>query len=162
MPGTGVPSHPTPFYACEGAAPDEPCNLMAGQAFHHGSCSDPVANAFLTPGQVADMNYELFVPNSARSFLLETFVRGDCNGDGRTDLADALTLMKALWTDNVQVLACQDACDVDDDGRVDEADRDALLDWLFLGGAAPAAPVRSPDRDRTFDALTCWDPATAP
>ena len=135
---------------------------MGGQSFHEGYCPDATQSTFLMPGQVADMNYELFVPNSARSFLLEEFVRRDCNRDGRTDLADVITLARALGADDVVGLSCQDACDIDDNGWVDESDRDALLDWVFRGGPAPAAPIRSPDRDPTFDALTCWDPPTAP
>jgi hypothetical protein len=90
------------------------------------------------------------------------FVRGDPNGQGTVDLADAVTILMHLFGGGR--LDCNDAADVNDDGAVDIADAIWLLDYLF-GGRLPLFPPRGvpPDgcgRDPTPDTLGCdgYDP----
>lgn len=67
------------------------------------------------------------------------FVRGDCNGDGGTNVADAVYLLDYLFIGSV-VLPCQDAGDIDDDGALNIADPINFLAYLFSGGPPPAPP----------------------
>ena len=67
------------------------------------------------------------------------FMRGDCNGDGGFNVADAVFLLGYLFVLNVP-LPCADACDVNDDGALDISDPVNFLTHLFVGGAAPAPP----------------------
>ena len=67
------------------------------------------------------------------------FVRGDCNGDGGINVADAVYLLDYLFIGSV-VLPCEDACDIDDDGALNIADPINFLAYLFSGGPPPAPP----------------------
>ena len=67
------------------------------------------------------------------------FVRGDCNGDGGTNVADAVYLLDYLFIGSA-VLTCEDACDIDDDGALNIADPINFLAYLFSGGPPPAPP----------------------
>ena len=49
---------------------------------------------------------------------------------------------------------CQDAADINDDGRLDGADAITLLGYLFQGGAIPG-PFTAFDYDETLDELRC-------
>jgi hypothetical protein len=81
------------------------------------------------------------------------FRRGDANGDGRSDISDAIAILKFLFTGGS--LECGDAADVNDDGGHDITDPIALLNHLFLGGAAPPDPFADCGPDPTPDDLTC-------
>jgi hypothetical protein len=61
-----------------------------------------------------------------------SFVRGDCNGDGDTDLADALYALFGFMGE--VPLVCRDACDFNADGTIDMTNGLYLLTRLFLGG----------------------------
>jgi hypothetical protein len=50
---------------------------------------------------------------------------------------------------------CADAADVDDDAVVNISDPVRLLNYLFLGGPAPAAPFPEGGRDPSLDSLRC-------
>jgi hypothetical protein len=51
---------------------------------------------------------------------------------------------------------CIDACDANDDGKVDLADAVSILRYLFtVGGKEPAAPFPDPGADPTADRLGC-------
>ncbi|MGE3165547.1 MAG: hypothetical protein AB7O52_11620 [Planctomycetota bacterium] len=56
--------------------------------------------------------------------------RGDCNGDGSTDIADPVALLGVLFS-GAPSPACDDACDHSDDGALDIADPVYLLATLF-------------------------------
>lgn len=92
------------------------------------------------------------VPVSAD--LERFFRRGDVNGDGARDVADAVFLLQHLFS-GVEAPPCQDAADADDDGRLNLSDAIYLLAYLFLGGAAPAVPVSFCGYDPTLDSLDC-------
>lgn len=94
------------------------------------------------------------------------FTRGDCNGDGEFDLADAISFLGYAFpgTGGVPgVLGCEDSCDTNDDGDLDLADAITTLSALFAGGAPPPPP-HGPDcgPDPTSDALGCRSASDCP
>lgn len=84
------------------------------------------------------------------------FVRGDTNGDGDTNLGDAIRLLQTLFVAGAPPLECEDAADVNDDGALSIDDAITVLQYLFVPGAPnPPAPFPSDGPDPTADALTC-------
>lgn len=67
------------------------------------------------------------------------FVRGDANGDGTTDISDAIRALDYLFVFGPD-LPCLAAADVTADGSVDVADAVNLLVFLFQFGPPPAPP----------------------
>jgi hypothetical protein len=92
------------------------------------------------------------------------FTRGDCNGkqDG-VDISDAAAIISFLFYTSTWkfIPPCEDACDANDDGRVDLADSVYLLRYLFRFDREPLSPFPEPGTDPTFDKLTCVDGATS-
>jgi hypothetical protein len=86
------------------------------------------------------------------------FVRADPNGDGRTDLSDAIATLQCLFSG--RQLPCVSAADVNDDGKAEIADPIALLGYLFSSGAPPPPPFGACGVDPTPDELPC-EPAGA-
>lgn len=85
------------------------------------------------------------------------FTRGDCNGDGGFNVADAVYLLNYLFV-SPTVLPCEDACDINDDGGLDISDPVNFLAHLFAGAAPPAVPnqISGCGADPTpDDALEC-------
>ncbi len=86
------------------------------------------------------------------------FRRGDCDLSGEVDIADAARILNLLfgigpWRPES---ICDDACDTNDDGRVDLADVHATLLYLFAQGREP--PFPGPNElgvDPTNDKLGC-------
>ncbi len=89
------------------------------------------------------------------------FVRGDCNQDGKINIADAVEALSFLFMMGGTPL-CVDACDVNNDSNFNIADAVSLLNYLFSGGSAPAQPypVCGPDSD--VDVLDCVSSPTCP
>jgi hypothetical protein len=96
------------------------------------------------------------------------FVRGDCNfsqidhvpstGKDAVDISDAAAVISYLFqTDYFQFQPpCLDACDANDDGRVDLADSVYILRYLFKFDKQPPEPFdNSPGPDPTKDRLSC-------
>jgi len=81
------------------------------------------------------------------------FVRGDANGDGAHDLADAVRILDLLFSGGR--VDCADAADVNDDGRNDIGDPIGLLNYLFADGIAPRAPFPACGADPSDDSLGC-------
>ncbi len=86
--------------------------------------------------------------------LAGPFLRGDCNGDGAHNIADA------IYTGNFLGGAgnpgpCQDACDSNDDGNVDIADIIYSLQYLFANGPSLPEPYFDCGGDVTPDELDC-------
>jgi hypothetical protein len=75
-----------------------------------------------------------------------TFHRGDCNfsnmGSMSVDIADAAASISFLFGEGTWKFTppCLDACDCNDDGRVDLADAMCILRFLFQFGDFPPAP----------------------
>ena len=77
----------------------------------------------------------------------EKFFRGDCNfsrmGNGMAvDIADAAAVVSFLFLPGTMKFQppCLDACDCNDDGRIDLADAVCILQYLFQFGRFPPAP----------------------
>jgi hypothetical protein len=102
-----------------------------------------------------------------------TFFRGDCNYTGRAngldpvEIADAAAVISFLFQKSIFKFhpPCLDACDANDDGRIDLADAIGVLNYLFVPGANfPPDPgpgydadlnFTDPGMDRTDDPLDC-------
>lgn len=84
------------------------------------------------------------------------FVRGDCNADGSTNIADAVTLLVYLFPQSVPMnVRCLDACDASDDGQLNLGDAVTLLGAIFGGMPVPIAPPSSCGSDGTTPNLGC-------
>ena len=59
------------------------------------------------------------------------FLRGDADGDGSVGFPDAIKLLEAVFL-GVSDLECEDAADVNDDGRVTVSDAVMILRTLFV------------------------------
>ncbi|HAK93633.1 MAG TPA: hypothetical protein DCM87_01150, partial [Planctomycetes bacterium] len=82
------------------------------------------------------------------------FLRGDANGNGRVDFADATFVLEFLFARGAAP-ACEDAADANDSGRIDIADAVMLLVHLFGGGGPLPAPAGACGADPTADTLSC-------
>ena len=82
------------------------------------------------------------------------FVRGDANGDGKSNLTDPLGILGYLFL-NGGSGGCLKALDVNDNGKVEITDSIVLLQHLFEGGTAPPAPFPDCGTDPTADGLSC-------
>ncbi|MFQ5654970.1 MAG: dockerin type I repeat-containing protein, partial [Planctomycetota bacterium] len=82
------------------------------------------------------------------------FVRGDANGSGLIDIADAVFLLAFLFS-NGDPPPCDDAADVNDDGMIDISDPVNLLAFLFSNGPPPPPPHPDCGVDPTDDLLDC-------
>jgi hypothetical protein len=96
--------------------------------------------AVFTPGSAG-------TPAGSTAFYLATiepplrprFHRGDPNGDGATEIGDAVRILFYLFVDG-RAPGCLESADADNDGVVRVGDAIALLGYLFLGAAPPAPP----------------------
>jgi hypothetical protein len=84
---------------------------------------------------------------------LGVFLRGDPNGTGRIEIADAVAILEGLFLG--KELPCADAADADDSGRVGLTDAIFLLCSLFLDGRVIPEPFLDPGPDPTADFLGC-------
>ena len=84
---------------------------------------------------------------------VDMFVRGDVNGDGAFNIADAVAGLGHLF--GGAPLDCADALDANDDGLKNIADPIMILGALFSAGPAPVAPFPSCGPDPTPDGLDC-------
>ena len=87
---------------------------------------------------------------------LRTFLRGDSNQDGHTDISDASFSLNYLFLGGPAPL-CMDAADSNDDGRFDLSDAIAGLNSLFLGTGPLPQPTGAPGQDPTADDLGCGE-----
>ncbi len=86
----------------------------------------------------------------------KAFVRGNVNGDGGVNIADAVALLNYLYRSDV--LACLDAADVDDSGDLDISDVVIILSFLFQDGVPPQSPFPGAGIDTSADDLSCEGP----
>ncbi len=93
---------------------------------------------------------ELFRTGAIRGnfehFPAVRFVRGDCNGDRRTDIADAVVSLDYLFGGGAAP-GCLEACNVNDDTEYNIADPITILRYLFEGGVSVPAPFPLCDID---------------
>lgn len=119
--------------------------------------------------QVREMAFELFDPAGSRGAVLRSqlppearaptadperrsFLRGDGNGDGALNIADAVKILGFLFQKE-QAVPCLDAVDANDDGAVDVSDAIAVLLVLFAGRDLPAPGASACGIDVTLDDL---------
>ena len=82
------------------------------------------------------------------------FRRGDVNGDGVLNVADAIAACGLLFKD--QPIGCLDAMDANDDGRLNLTDPVYVFAYLFAGGLPPPTPGPNVRWfDPTADDLDC-------
>jgi hypothetical protein len=82
------------------------------------------------------------------------FVRGDSNGAGGVDIADAIFILSWLFAQG-PTPTCMKAADANDTGSADIGDAVWILSFLFASAPAPAEPFIACGQDPTDDALTC-------
>ena len=82
------------------------------------------------------------------------FLRGDVNGDGGLQVADAVFALACLFG-NGPAPACEDAADANDDGALNVGDALKILGHIFRDGGPLPAPFERCGLDWTMDALTC-------
>jgi len=99
------------------------------------SLSPPLENVVVVGGA----SHDAVLVDGSVLFDPATYVRGDMNGDGSIDIADAFTAEDYLFLGGADP-TCLAALDSNDDHQVDIADIIHLLTYLFLGGMEPAAP----------------------
>lgn len=90
---------------------------------------------------------------SAGGAVAVGFVRGDANGDGAVDIADAIHTLGHLFAAGPEP-GCRDAADANDDGRLDLSDTICVLLHLF-GGRTFDPPLGACGADATADGLDC-------
>ncbi len=85
----------------------------------------------------------------------DSFIRGDANLDGSTDIGDAVFILSGLFGLG-PLPTCLDAADTNDDGLTDVADGVYLLSFLFVPASPPPpAPFPTPGVDPTVDGMQC-------
>jgi hypothetical protein len=80
-------------------------------------------------------------------------LRGDCNGDGTRNVADAVTMLSFLFT--AGALDCIATVDANDDGDLNIADGVTLLTYLFSGGDPLPDPFTTCSSDPTGEPFSC-------
>ena len=101
----------------------------------------------LGPSGAAHVGAAVRNPGTAEDFLVLTyeadlppFLRGDCDGDGRAALTDAVFLLAHALLGGPEP-GCDAACDADGDREMSGiSDAVFLLQALFLGGPEPPRP----------------------
>lgn len=81
------------------------------------------------------------------------FIRGDANADGTLNVADPITALGYLFSEDT--VPCLVALDANDDGATNIADAIWVLATLFSQGAPPRPPFPDCGPDPTPDALGC-------
>jgi hypothetical protein len=84
----------------------------------------------------------------------QQFRRGDANGDGATDISDAIAILRYLFL-GLSKVPCEQAADANDDGVLDASDAMYELIFLFQGGQPIEPPVGACGADPTRHSLLC-------
>ena len=123
---------------CEGdpaCAPPPPCHGCNGTI----DCSSPDTS-----------------PDCVQACGLPRFLRGDSNGDGKLDIADAVWIVTLLFQRGGTSI-CEQAADANGDGLVDVSDTAYLIAYRLRGGSAPPAPYPDCSVGLPGDALSCTE-----
>ena len=98
----------------------------------------PVVNVVVVGGNSIDVGFEsgtiTFVPVTDTPFL-----RGNCNNDGTTNIADGIWILNFLYQSG-PAATCTAACDFNDDGMMDMSDAIGVISWRLMDGPPPSAP----------------------
>ena len=68
--------------------------------------------------------------------VLETFMRGDADGDGQINVSDVIYLINYLYKGGPQPVPLESG-DANSDGIINSADIVYLINYLFVGGPPP-------------------------
>ena len=130
--------------------------VVGGPGFFVGYVSDLDDDANQIPA-TADgaSNQILTVTAEAPPLPVEDFFRGDADGNGRINVADAVLIIQVVVGNLNAVYNCPDALDANDDGSANIADAVPVLRWVFQRGAALPAPFLGCGADPTDDDLGC-------
>ena len=83
------------------------------------------------------------------------FRRGDCNGDGGIDVADAIFSLEHLFGSAAPTVNCREACNTNGSATYDLGDPITLLSHLFSGGATLPPPFMECGVDVLVPAIDC-------
>ena len=134
---------------------DETIRLLVGVILRGAIALKPDAPpAWSDFSRLEDSDLEPVLRRVRLTVIGSTFRRGDRNGDGRFDIADAIGILDTLFRLGGPS-PCEDAADVNDDGTLDISDAVFLLSHQFLGGPPPPSPFPECGEDLTDDRLTC-------
>lgn len=136
------------YYTGNFYATDDPFGEVIGQSWEFGGYSgehDILAGLYL--GALG----------SGGAPVGDLFRRGDVNGDAGVNIADAVTLLNALFVPGSSQPECLDSADVNDDSGLNVADAVTLLNALFVPGSPPPPDPGPFDCgiDPTDDGLDC-------
>lgn len=85
-----------------------------------------------------------------------TFIRGDFDGGGVVNVADAIQIVTWLFVSGARSPTCVDAADANDDGQINASDVIHTLAWLFsVGSPTIPAPYPNCGPDPTGDSVGC-------
>ena len=88
-----------------------------------------------------DLNTIVVVPTEICVENVAEFRRGDCTDNDLINIADAALILGLQFSnDPAATTNCEDACDVNDDGKINLADAVSLLFYLFKDGTFPPQP----------------------
>ena len=90
-----------------------------------------------------------------RTNVSEEFRRGDVDGSGTENIADAIQVLAFLFIPGASTPPCEDAVDTNDDGALNLTDAITLLTTLFVLGDPLPVPFGECGLDPTVDSLTC-------
>jgi len=93
--------------------------------------------------------------------VIDTFQRGEVNGDGVVDMSDAIQTLSFIFT-SAEPPSCVRAADVNADDTVDLSDAVSVLSFLFTTGRPPAAPFPGCGWDGDESPLPCESSASCP
>lgn len=115
----------------------------------NGAFTTFITPAGLIPGTVRSIQVAIAARNDSdnehmmwdnlRILKTPPFRRGDCNADGAVDISDAIRNIYWLFGPSAEP-SCLNACDANDDQKVDLVDPVFTLNYLFLKGSAPPIP----------------------
>jgi hypothetical protein len=137
QPGTVIVLEPTNGPDGNGVKPPL---LMKNELTHRGEARFAALFPQTVPGQMAIVDDITF------------FIRGDSNGDGATNIADAVHILGFLYWGG-RAPSCGDAADADDSGAIELTDAVVILRTLFLGDWSIAPPFPAPGGDPSPDSL---------
>ncbi|MBI4604090.1 MAG: hypothetical protein HY721_19205 [Planctomycetes bacterium] len=104
------------------------------------------------PGQEIEVELDsrdaILEGDEANNWIIEAvpgaaFHRGDSNGDGALDIADAIFVFSFLFLGGPGP-SCLEAAEANNDGALDISDGISLLGFLFLGSPPPVVPGPPP------------------
>lgn len=89
----------------------------------------------------------------------DSFIRGNCNGDGDVNIADSSCIFNFLFLSSREP-GCIASLDLNSSGDINIADASFLLNFLFLGGRSPSLPYPDcgPSSRATDEELGCEFP----